>query len=116
MRSNVFRTIVHQEFDDDSASNDIALLMLETQLKISNRILPICFPKLDIAFEIVGKVVGFGGAKSSNLKDVEVSIVDENECVEADVNVSYDSICAGKKGAKEVVCTGDSGKFSLVKC
>lgn len=110
LRSNVFRTIVHQNFDDESSTNDIALLMLETQLKFSNRIMPICFPKLDNYFEQVGRVVGFSEAKNV-LRDVEVAIVGENKCYEAELNVNGDIFCAGEKEGLKNICNGDSGKF-----
>lgn len=110
LRSSVFRTIVHQNFDDDSSANDIALLMLETLLKFSSRIMPICFPRLNSDFDGVGRVVGFDSSKV--LRDIEAEVVDDNKCYAAALNIDYDSFCAAAKKEEENFCEGDSGELN----
>lgn len=123
LRSNVFRSIIHEDFSSDMFQNDIALLMLESQIKISTKVLPICLPELGVELEGIATVVGFGSTEnekfgSSSLRQVEIPIVANEECFKVDSDF-YDkflnegNFCAGKSGETKNVCGGDSGKFFI---
>lgn len=112
LRSHVFKSIVHQNFDGETFANNIALLILESQLKFSRRIFPICFPDQGIVPEEVGSIVGFRNKNFAGvLGEVELPIVDESECLENDLNVGEKSFCAGRKGEVENVCRSYLGEF-----
>lgn len=117
--SHIFKAIIHKDFDNVNLENDIALMMLETQIKLSVNILPICLPEPGIVLQGTGTVVGFGGTESDPsgsgvLREVNVKIVSDDECIEADAdfsdNLNQGNFCAGNKGEVKNVCGGDSGK------
>lgn len=120
LRSNIFRTIVHQSFDFETFENDVALLMLETQIKFSSKVLPICLPHAGEVLGGIGTAVGFGSTENDNersfiLKEVQIPIVDNDECLQSDSEfyekfLNAGSFCAGEKGVIKNVCGGDSGE------
>lgn len=120
-RSNIFRIIVHENFDRSTLENDIALLMLQTQVVYSPSVLPICLPELGIAHETTGTIVGFGGTEndqygSSSLRHADIPIATKDECYQADADffgqfLNQGNFCAGKKGELKNVCGGDSGEM-----
>lgn len=95
--------------------------MLETQIKFSSTILPICLPNAGEVLDGFGIAVGFGSTESNNegsflLQEVEVPIVDNEECLRSDSEfyetfLNAGSFCAGKKGVTKNVCGGDSGEM-----
>lgn len=119
-RSNVFRSIIHVDYDWETFENDIALLMLQTQIAYKSSVLPICLPQLGVTLEEIGTIVGFGGTKSdrggsSGLRHAMIPIVSDEECSEADPDffnelLNRGNFCAGKKGELKNVCSGDSGE------
>lgn len=61
----VKRIYVHQEFDNESLTNDIALIALTHRIDISNYINPVCLPKSSFTEALIGDqkemtVSGFG--------------------------------------------------------
>lgn len=99
-QSNVFRSIVHQEFDKDTLENDIALLMLELQIKFSTSILPICLPQQGIVLGTKGMTLGFPN-DNRPLVDDTVSIRDSRECLETSPDfyerfLNDGNVCASK--------------------
>lgn len=122
IRSNIFRSIMHKYYDHETFENDIAILMLETQIKFSSNVLPICLPSAGVPLQGYAIAVGFGGTKdnvegSHILQEVEVPIVDDkNECLENDAEfyekfLNHGNFCAGKKGVFKNVCKGDEGNL-----
>lgn len=121
IRSNIFRSIIHQKYDSETSENDIALLMLETQIKFSSNVLPICLPQATAVLEGYAIAVGFGSTKTDNegsvmLQEVEIPIVDNDECLANDSDfyekfLNQGNFCAGKKGAIKNVCGGDGGEI-----
>lgn len=121
LRSNVFRSIRHHYYDHETFENNIALLFLETQIKFSSSVLPICLPELGMALTGSGIMVGFGGIEkdeggSSVLREVQMPLVSNDECYDNDSDffdqyLNYGNFCAGKKGESRNICNGDSGNF-----
>lgn len=104
---------------------DIAILILETELIITQKIQPICID-WDSKYEAetlvdnnYGEVVGWGvtkrgGVASIPLKLLKVPFINEKQCIndvpeEFQKYVSSDKICAGFTNIGRSACTGDSG-------
>lgn len=112
LRSHVFKSIIHQNFDSNTLANNIALLTLESQLIFSSRILPICFPNQGIVQGVTGRVVGFRSKGfASSLSEVELPIALDSDCIDSDLNVNERSFCAGRKGELENVCRSYLGQL-----
>lgn len=112
LRSHVYKSIIHQKFDGETFENNIALLILESQVTFSNRILPICFPSHRNKIEAAGAVIGFKGRGfASVLREVELPIANNTECLENDLTINERSFCVGRKGEMENVCRVFLGKF-----
>jgi secreted trypsin-like serine protease len=120
IRSNIFRSIIHRDFDHETFENDIALLMLDTQIRFSSSVLPICLPNVGVSLQGFAIAVGFGGTDTNRegsaiLQEVEIPIVDNIECLANDSEfyekfLNHGNFCAGKKGVVKNVCGGDEGK------
>ena len=111
LRSYVFKSIVHPSFDSETFSNNIALLILESQLNFSNRIFPICFPTEKITLEENGSLVGFKSKGfASELSEVDLPIAKSHECEENGLNVNEKSFCVGRKSENNICrsCLGKS--------
>jgi len=110
----------HPKFDHQSLNNDIGLIELKRQVKISEKVLPVCLPsskqrQLSRRGK-VGTVVGWGvtnkGTTAETLKELELPVVSRQECINAysdHYNVTQNMFCAGVKRAYQDTCKGDSG-------
>lgn len=115
-RSGVFKSIVHRDYDHYVRENDIALLVLENQIKYSTRVLPICLPTKGVVLDGVGVVVGFGSTEvdidgSLMLREAEVPIATNTDCFESDVEffeqfLDADKFCAGQENELKNICEG----------
>lgn len=116
----VNKIIKHAEYDPVTRKNDIALLILSSEVSLSSSIQISCLPssKSDSypGIDVNGFVVGWGAissnytAKNSTLNEAEITLNDASLC--SSVQPSYgkntsNQICAGSntKGA----CNGDDG-------
>lgn len=114
IRSAVFRSVIHEGFDRFSLEHNIALLMLETQVKFSIQIVPICLPTKGISLEGNAVVVGFVDKNDQQvLRSVEIPIASRDECIKHDAEffegpLHEDSFCVGRVDSKSV-CSGDVG-------
>lgn len=120
IRSNVFRSIAHANFDTETYENDIALLMLETQIKFSTSIMPVCLPHFGSLFEQTGTVLKFEGVDQVTLKDGEVKIVTTDECMESNPDfydrlLHEDKFCASQKEDLSMCCGDDGGGLYVKK-
>jgi secreted trypsin-like serine protease len=119
--------ILHRDWNPfvDRYNDDIAILLIESEVQFTNFIRPICLWSED---EIVrvreGTVAGWGKPKNSDERNktipsfIKVLIVKTNEkCYEENPFFarigSEKSFCAGRAGVG--VCQGDSGSGLLVK-
>ncbi|KAM7355855.1 proclotting enzyme-like [Cochliomyia hominivorax] len=117
------RSIVHENFDLKSITNDLALLELSESVRMTNYISTICLPE-DPKFlqqDFVGMnpfVAGWGATKhqaptSNVLRDVQVPIINRQVCEQSYrtvfnfVKFSEMLICAGNSNVD--ACQGDSG-------
>ncbi|XP_071943824.1 uncharacterized protein [Antedon mediterranea] len=122
-RRNVTGVFVHPEYRPYRHDHDIALLKLESPFDIdSDYVTTICIPSHDATY-IDGEMctvtgwgsTSFGGSQNPDLFEVEVPIVNQDECEEnyQPSPISDDMICAGKTGLDS--CQGDSGGPMVTK-
>lgn len=120
LRSNVFKLIIHPNYDDGTFENNIAMLMLETQIKFSAKILPICLPPPGAVLKEIGTIVGFGRTETNRhgsvkYREAELAIVSNEECDDkAESSLNQENFCAGRADGMKNVCDGDDGKNSIL--
>ncbi|XP_044571051.1 venom protease isoform X1 [Drosophila ananassae] len=124
MDFRIQRTVVHEHFDLNSISNDIALIQLSgVNAPLPASIAPICLPEAAkfLQQDFVGMnpfVAGWGAAKhqgptSQVLRDAQVPIVSRHSCEQSYKSVfqfvqfSDKVLCAGSSSVD--ACQGDSG-------
>ncbi|XP_077972000.1 trypsin-1-like isoform X2 [Styela clava] len=122
-RYNLAQIILHENYDDMTVENDIALLKTQNEMTFTSYIKPICLPEAD-SLPVVGSTVtvsGWGVTKqnarplSNQLREVSIVIVDNNKCQNKLNSISIEqvtnnAVCAGiwSEGGKDS-CQGDSG-------
>lgn len=117
--------IVHDKYNRESFENDIALLKLKETLSFSESFRAICFSQLvELPEASSGIAVGYGSTEKSTghsdiLHQVEIPIVDQEDCLDSDSNffrkhLFPGNFCAGQIGVQRGVCSGDSGKASVL--
>ncbi|XP_039230109.1 venom protease isoform X2 [Drosophila yakuba] len=123
MDLRIRRTVVHDHFDLNSISNDIALIQLNVVGALPGNIAPICLPEAAkfMQQDFVGMnpfVAGWGAVKhqgvtSQVLRDAQVPIVSRHSCEQSYKSVfqfvqfSDKVLCAGSSSVD--ACQGDSG-------
>ncbi|XP_046689031.1 phenoloxidase-activating factor 2-like isoform X2 [Homalodisca vitripennis] len=119
----VAATVLHSGYDKSKVQNDVALLVLNDPLEITDNVAPVCLPSRDTIFNstdciATGWGVGNFGNKGigSVLRMVHLPLVDSNKCQEEfrkvprlgpNFNLHSSFICAGRDLAD--TCTGDGG-------
>uniref|UniRef100_A0A1B6G387 Peptidase S1 domain-containing protein n=1 Tax=Cuerna arida TaxID=1464854 RepID=A0A1B6G387_9HEMI len=119
----VSATVLHSGYDKSKVQNDVALLVLNDPLEITDNVAPICLPSANTMFNssnciATGWGVGSFGNKGigSILRMVHLPLVDSNKCQEEfrkvprlgpNFNLHNSFICAGRDLAD--TCTGDGG-------
>lgn len=114
--------ITHPDFDRRKPINyDIALILLQKEIKFGPSVQPACLPALDEIFEpgLVCTVYGWGrtsenGFLPSQLQEVELPIIRPEECrhVMSTLRGPFQCktiICAGFPAGGKDACQGDSG-------
>lgn len=112
----VIAVIIHEDFDDRTLENDIALIMMTKPFKLNSYVKPIKLPKKGKVIKGKVTVSGFGnvahGGKSSNvLKKVVVPVVDDLSCQRSYRNikiVTESMLCAGVPEGGKDSCQGKS--------
>jgi secreted trypsin-like serine protease len=117
---------IHPDWNHDAEryDADIALLVLNHQIRFGTFIQPACLPTPTTnVFNIRGTIVGYGLSEISNTtnenrpKFVEIPSVDLMECLwnshTFQVAGSNRTFCAGERGKR--ACKGDSGSGFYVK-
>ncbi|XP_055891497.1 trypsin-like [Biomphalaria glabrata] len=113
---------VHENFNQNTYSNDIAMITLTSPLTITSYVTPACLPSVSDSLEPTCTVAGWGktngGKPPTVLMNVRLNAYNATECLKTfdqsknllDIQVANDMICAanGTFGGKDS-CTGDSG-------
>ncbi|XP_034474815.1 trypsin alpha-like [Drosophila innubila] len=104
---------VHDNYNNELLSNDVALLLLRSPLKLGGHVKTISLASSIPKNGAKSIVSGWGHTESeyspSNLKSVNVNIVSRKKCARAydNVSITVDNICAAAAGKD--ACQGDSG-------
>jgi secreted trypsin-like serine protease len=114
------RAVVHPQYDPDSAANDVALLHLVTSAGVpaipvpgaaADRFENTGTPAVVVGWGSEAPVVGFVPPTTTTLKEADVSVVSDADCVtDADAATQ---VCA--KGILADSCQGDSGGPLIVQ-
>ena len=118
-RKKIKRIIVHPDFSETTANNDIALLELETKTNVST----IKVADRDVATGTLATVVGWGAlnkdttALPSELYEVELPLVDRQVCkaLYGSTEFTNEMLCAGYDQGGRDTCQGDSGGPLMAK-
>jgi len=108
---------MHENYDDKSFENDIALIRLDRKVQFTKSVYPICLPPKGKdytdtrAFVIGWGTIYFGGPTSSVLQEVNVRVWDNKQCAtnygRLNRKITDTMMCAGERGRD--ACQGDSG-------
>ncbi|XP_054924573.1 trypsin alpha-4-like isoform X2 [Dermacentor andersoni] len=112
----------HQEFDFQTFKNDLAVLLLETPIKLGPKARTICLPRSPVS--LVGETVvvaGWGvtsenGTGSPMLRYTTQVVWSLEKCIQGLGGIAFfkpQQICAYKKGSD--ACQGDSGAPLMLK-
>ena len=109
----VVKEIAHPCYDDDTAENDIMLLMLDQPVL---NVQPVLWERPANALSTPGEtltVMGFGhtsfeGSLSDTLLQVDVEVMTDDVCSSQSDNLDV-MFCAGVSGGGKDSCQGDSG-------
>ncbi|XP_030611093.1 polyserase-2-like [Archocentrus centrarchus] len=117
---NVTTIILHPNYDDLTADNDIALLRLLSPVKFTDYIRPVCLAASGSVFNngTDSWVTGWGAVKEGvslpfpeTLQEVEVPVLGNRQCscLNEGLRVTDNMICAGVLAGGKDSCQGDSG-------
>ncbi|XP_054610710.1 transmembrane protease serine 2 isoform X1 [Dunckerocampus dactyliophorus] len=123
--NKVGKIISHEKYDPETNDNDIALLKLDTPLRFSDTVKPVCLPNvgMELSAGSPAWITGWGALKSSGrspdkLNQAEVTIYSRQECNKPAIlngAVTESMICAGELKGGVDSCQGDSGGPLVVK-
>uniref|UniRef100_A0A1W7RA07 Serine proteinase n=1 Tax=Hadrurus spadix TaxID=141984 RepID=A0A1W7RA07_9SCOR len=119
--------IVHEDYKVGQHYNDLAAIEVTELIKLSPMVQPICLPSSEMqGRQLVGRnvtVIGwgdqsFGGIRDRKLREVNISVIDRQQCDESysvlsslaiPRGITSQFLCAGDvKGGKDA-CQADSG-------
>jgi hypothetical protein len=115
--SNVYKSIIHKDFNIGTRENNIALLMLDSQMKFTSVLLPACLPQLGASYDDAasGSVLGFG--KNGKLQSSEIEIFKTADCHQSNIKffgsfMNQENFCKGQKKNEKRNCGKNEGKFN----
>ncbi|KAG8454493.1 hypothetical protein GDO86_000929 [Hymenochirus boettgeri] len=118
VKATIKNIIKHPSYDPDTADYDVAVLELDSILKMNKYTQPVCLPASSHIFPVGKKCIisGWGYLKEDNLVKPEVlqkatvAIMDQSLCNSLYSNVVTERmLCAGYLEGKIDSCQGDSG-------
>lgn len=120
LRITVKNVKIHENYDESTFINDIAILKLSKSVDLNDYIQIACLPPSSSVLKPELNAISFGwgmteypdGGPSSVLMKVGLTLYDQTKCanVAADVPKNWTSqICAGDLSGFKSVCYGDSG-------
>lgn len=118
----VARAVVHPSYNVTSADGDLALLRLDSRVKLGEFVVPVCLPPAGgdfargaLAAVRLSTVSGWGklgesGPESLVLQRLEVPRVPLQDCrAQTKLTITENMLCAGLPGGGQDSCQGDSG-------
>ncbi|KAM5245994.1 transmembrane protease serine 13 [Ctenodactylus gundi] len=118
--ASIDQIIINSNYTDDQDDYDVALIRLSKALTLSAHIHPVCLPMHGQTFSLNDTcwITGFGKTKETDettspfLREVQVNLIDYNECNDYSVYDNYLTprmMCAGDLSGGKDSCQGDSG-------
>ncbi|XP_011692172.1 PREDICTED: venom serine protease 34-like isoform X2 [Wasmannia auropunctata] len=115
----VSRFYAHPFYNRESLENDIAIVMVNSVIRFSDEVGPVCLPFQHQSDSFAGSYVDllgwgttqFGGMKSRTLQKITVTVITNRECRRQYSNVSYSQLCTYGEGKD--ACQFDSGGPTL---
>jgi len=115
---SIVSAVIHPKFVSKTFNNDIAILKLNSPVKFSYAVGPVCLPQFQKSYTgQIGVVTGWGRINETSsisplLRQVEVPIFSNPECQKTKYGVKAitdNMMCAGYDNGKLDACQGDSG-------
>ncbi|XP_059208094.1 transmembrane protease serine 2-like [Centropristis striata] len=116
--NTVNKIITHQQYNQETHDNDIALLKLDTPLTFSRTVRPVCLPNMGVDLSAGQRawITGWGALSTAGypdrLKQAQVTVYSRETCnypYVLDGKVTETMICAGKVEGGADACKGDGG-------
>ncbi|XP_076226026.1 chymotrypsin-2-like [Nomia melanderi] len=108
------KVIVHPRYSSALIRNDIGLIRMSKDIVFGDKVQPISLPnenfsKIDYPAILSGwGTTSYPGESPNELQHIELSVIDQKQCLNASFRITNDNICTlNKKG--EGACHGDSG-------
>ncbi|XP_076666967.1 chymotrypsin-2-like isoform X1 [Andrena cerasifolii] len=108
------RVIAHPRYSSALIRNDIGLIRLSKDIAFGDKVKPVSLPnenfsKIDYPAVLSGwGTTSYPGETPNELHHIQLSVIDQRECLNASFRVTNDNICTlNKRG--EGACHGDSG-------
>lgn len=115
----VEKIIPHENYNENTVANDIAIVLLKERINYNSFVSPICLPKGDQAAQVGMHCIAAGWGQTKGTADpnvlnqVFVSIISDYFCSKpdwyGDVFLNATTFCAGYARGGHDSCTGDSG-------
>lgn len=122
IRVSVKKVYRHENYDENSKLNDIAIIKLSRDVELNPFIQISCLPNPNISFypskvDIKSYAIGWGtlnygdSSGSDVLRNVDLTIYDGSKCKDVSIygNNWNSQICAGNFSGGKDTCQGDSG-------
>ncbi|XP_054010363.1 chymotrypsin-2-like isoform X1 [Hylaeus anthracinus] len=108
------RVFGHPRYSSLLIRNDIGLIKVNKDIVFGDKVKPVSLPnenfsKIDYPAELSGwGTTSYPGEAPNELQHIELSVIDQKQCLNASFRVTNDNICTlNKRG--EGACHGDSG-------
>ncbi|KAK9519125.1 hypothetical protein VZT92_021872 [Zoarces viviparus] len=104
----------HESYEKVTTGNDIMLLKLSKKVSLNGRVQTIPLPTTGMNNQDACQVAGWGAIKTDgravdDLRVVDVSIINLDDCTKEWGRLPANVICAGGYGTDKGFCRGDSG-------
>lgn len=110
---------IHPGFEKRTFNNDLALILMDREVRFSAYIRPVCLPTNDRSYnKQQTTIVGWGktsenGAPANILQEVQVPVIPQKKCRHETKyrphEITANMLCAGYDDGKLDACQGDSG-------
>ncbi|XP_052822552.1 uncharacterized protein LOC106867184 isoform X2 [Octopus bimaculoides] len=110
---NVFQSSKHEQFDSSNYNNDIGLLYVKSEIKMSANVQPICLPESPAPKDKECYVIGWGMNEKGNypttLHETKVYLLEDSFCKKYYSRIGNTTFCANHREDNQPTCYVDSG-------